>query len=624
MSRPHTHLFPSFLTLAVFTACAAAPAFPSGQPVSILPPFPPAAHIIPGGQTRSPQTLPDRILLPVTFTDTGDRVYWDIPLPIRLPARSTSLEIDLACTNPAPVRGLSLHLQSGDGWHAFPTPLSAFSTRRRLCLPRGLFTPEGNPGAWHKSRSLRLSAWKNTPGTTAIALFGLSARSDTIAIVRATDLTAPGETAFAASLADRCARLLAKADIPFAVTGDTLDDLGPYTLLLLPYAPTLPERQFARLERFVKHGGKLILFYNASQPLGALLGVRPGAWQGTDPGLDWSSLIPRLPDAAARVPHLTNNLLPPFPAAEHHARTVAVWTDATGRATDLPACVLTDRCAWFAHVPPLAYPSAAALLQALVKSLSPSSQPVTITPQPVTCNLKPVTSPLPGSEIRGVWESSGYARHPQGWDGLLKTLSAHGINTLFAHWQSAGTAHYRTGGKLAESDRPRAGRSDPLADALTAGRKHKVAIHAWVTCWTLEGAAPAQRAALTSEGRLMRDAAGNVLPWLCPSIPANRALIINGLRDLAQRGVDGIHLDYARYPEETGCYAPATRKAFESRLGAPVAAWPSAVLSGGPHAAAFQKFRRDTLTAFVREARDAVRAINPAVRFSAAVFPSPA
>ena len=209
MSRPHTHLFPSFLTFAAFTACSAVPAFSSSQSTVILPPFPPAAHMIPGEQTHAPQTFPDRILLPVTFTDTGDRVYWDIPLPIRLPAHTTSLEIDLACANPAPIRGLSIHLQSGGGWYALPTPLSASPSRRSLCLPRGLFTPEGNPGAWHKSRSLRLSAWKNAPGTTAIALFGLSARSDTVAIVRATDLTAPGETAFAASLADRCSRLLA-------------------------------------------------------------------------------------------------------------------------------------------------------------------------------------------------------------------------------------------------------------------------------------------------------------------------------------------------------------------------------------------------------------------------------
>ncbi|MDX9867969.1 MAG: family 10 glycosylhydrolase [Kiritimatiellia bacterium] len=594
----------------------------AAQSRPLLPPFPAPDRITPGEQTAPAQCPGGRILLPVLFTDASERVYWDIPLPKRLGRDVTALEIELACASAECLRGISLHLRSGDGWFAFPTPLHVTAARQRFDLPQGLFQPEGRPGAWHQIRSLRLSAWKRAPGSASLTLFGLAARSDNVALIRATDCTAPGETAFASAMTDRCGRLLAKAGIPFAVTGDALEDLDTYRLLFLPYAPTLPERQLNRLARFVNRGGKLILFYNASQPLGALTGVRPGAWQGAEAGQEWSAFatVPEpLAGLAARIPHFTNSLLPPYPSGEHRGRTVAFWADATGRVTDTPACALTGRCAWFAHVPPLAYPAAVTLTRALVGSLCPELPLPPAPPQPAA----PALPPAPANEIRAAWETSGYARHPRGWDGLLAPLAACGVNTVFAHWQSAGTAHYRSDGKRAESDRPRAHRSDPLADALEAGRKHNVAMHAWATCWALEGCAPAQRETLTREDRLMRDAAGNSLPWLCPAIPENRALLIDGFCDLARRGVAGIHLDYVRFPEETGCYAPATRAAFEKQLGRRVDAWPAEVLPGGARHAAFRRFRFGLMTGFVREARAAVRAVNPAVRLSAAVFPTP-
>jgi len=583
-----------------------------GQAASLLPPFPPLTEIRAGEQTAPAQAAADGLLLPVRFTGAVDRVYWDIPLPARIPPGTTTLDLTLSCPDPAPLRGLSVHLSSGSGWYGVTLPFSA-GLRRRLALPRGQFQPEGSPGPLEKSRLLRLSAWRQTAGDTSITLHAVQARADTVAIVRATELTAPGETALAAAFADRCARLLTKSGIPFAVIDDSLDDLGPFALLLLPYAQALPDKPFSRLERFVKRDGKLIVFYNASEPLGTLLGVHPGAWQGTAAGEEWSALVcdrARLPDAPPRVPHVTNSIIPPFAASDHHARLVATWADDTGRVTDLPACVLSDRGAWFAHVPPLAYPSAVALLRNLVRDLAPD---LGIPPSPPTAADGPLPA-APPSEIRAVWNTGATARQPRGWDGLMRTLSAEGINILFVHWQSAGSTFAER-----KTNRP----ADTLEAALAAGRTHGVAVHAWVTCWTLDGADPALITRLTREDRLMRDAAGKTLPWLCPSLPENRALIIDGLRALARRGVQGIHLDYVRYPENNGCYAPATRRAFEAARGAPVSAWPADVQPGGALAPAFQTFRRDTLTAFVREARDAVRAVTPSIRLSAAVFPTP-
>ncbi len=656
----------AWLCAAVFLTCRlSAP----GQNVSLLPPFASVSTVRSGEQTDAAQSGTDAWLLPVRFPEGAERVYWDIPLAGRIPEKATALEIDLACSRPEPIRGLSLHAQSGDGWYSYslgPVPAG----RRCFDLPLGNFQAEDVPGPWKKADTFRISVWRNAAasGTATLTLYALRARTDTVAIVRATERTAPGETAFAQSLSDRCARLLTKAGVPFAVTGDDFETLERFKLLFLPYAPSLSDDAVRRLTRYLDKGGRLVAFYNASQPLAAAVGFRIGSWQGTDEGAEWSALLcdrAALPFVPPRVPHFTSNLLPPFPAGTRHARVLAQWADAGGRATDLPACVLSDRGAWFAHVPPLASPPAAVLFRALVCALVPDlreeladaavreNRSLLDADEPATRNARDrlqtalrarafetvpslcddlrnaaaaaVSAELGASagELRGAWEPRGCGRTRQGWETLMRTLAGRGVNTLFVHFQSAGTAFYRTGGSRSEAACIARHPGDPLADATAAAARNGIALHAWVTCWSLTGVSPRLRTRLTEEDRLMRDASGNALPWLCPSVPENRRLIIEGLCDLAKRGVQGIHLDYVRYPESQGCYAVATRRAFETRCGASVARWPADVLPGGPRAAEFLAFRSETMTAFVREARDALRAVRPDIRLSAAVYPSP-
>lgn len=657
--------FSSLLTYTIFLV----PFFSFSQSLPLLPPFPDVSTISCSEQTLTAKRLQDGLSLPAVFSNTLDRVYWDIPLPVRIPPQTTALEIDLSCSEPTVLRGLSFHLKSGSGWYSYVRPITA-ATQQRLSLPRASFQSEDTPDAWETSRTLRISAWRNVAasGVTALLLRSVNARTDSVAIVQATDLTAPGESAFARGLSDRCERLLSKAGVPFAVIDDRCDTLSDFKLLLLPYSPVLSESQLKRLGRFVERGGKLIVFYNASPSLANSIGVRVGAWQGSDPDCEWSALVcdtAALPLAPARIPHFTSNLLPPFPTTAHHARTVAYWADEGGRTTDLPACVLTDRGAWFAHVPPLASAPAADFFRILACALYPElQQPSALallrdtptgsafagTPvQNIRLKLESAVTahayseipslcrdfrnaaaaatlaaiPSRPSEIRSAWEPHSNGRSPQGWETLMRTLAQGGMNAVFVHWQSAGTAFYRTEGKRVEAPCVIRRPTDSFKTVAAAASRNGLALHAWVTCWTLEGSADSQRSQLAKEDRLMRDASGKALPWLCPSIAENRSLIIEGLRDLAKRGVQGIHLDYVRYPDTQGCYAAATRKAFESQRGCPVVHWPADVLPAGPQAAEFQTFKSDTMTAFVRDAHRAVCAINPNIQLSAAVFPSP-
>jgi len=251
-------------------------------------------------------------------------------------------------------------------------------------------------------------------------------------------------------------------------------------------------------------------------------------------------------------------------------------------------------------------------MRSIAVTLAPDIQmPQASSEAPAAAPSLPAATP---SEIRAVWCTSAKARHPRGWRGLLPILSTNGINTLFVRCPLLGVP--------SNGSAPSSHTSFPLDDVMAASRTQGISVHAWVFCWALDGVSADLRTSFERDERLMRDAAGNTQSWLCPSLPENRALLIGGLSALARRGVQGIHLDYIRYPD-SGCYAPATRRAFEAVLGTPVLRWPADVQSGGRHDAAFQKFRCDTITAFVAEARTAVRAISPSIRFSAAVFPTP-
>jgi uncharacterized lipoprotein YddW (UPF0748 family) len=415
----------------------------------------------------------------------------------------------------------------------------------------------------------------------------------------------------------------------------------------------------------------VIVFYNAASDLARTLGIRIDPWRGADGGRQWTAWAPA-PAAGlllpARVPHVTTSILPPYPIPGnlHTARTIATWTDAAGRVTDLPACVLSERGAWFAHTPPLASAAASAFLGALVMDLIPALGDVCTAEAIHTAQTAPhpdadlqtqtlvlmqaaraarqparvaqlaaeirdarataalMSGPTPrADEVHGVWEN-GSGRHPRGWDGLFTELSRRGVNTVYSHMQRAGQTQINPNVAAPVSSSGRTAGADAVASLSAAAKRHGIALHAWVTCWALDGIDESRRADLSAAGRLMRDAQGRELPWLCPSLPENHALLLAGLAELARQGIAGIHLDYVRYPEMQGCFAPATRKAFEKQIGARVTNWPNDVLAGGSLADAFQTFRQQEITRFVRAAAETVRAINPAIILSAAVFPSPA
>ena len=518
------------------------------------------------------------------FSDS-DRTYRDFSFAPSRPADgSTSIRVRLASPLPREkVRAVTIHLKSGDGWHSadIGTATDDFCGGLPVRTPLSAFAPEGSPEPIAKADVIRISAWKSAdfedPIELAEATFDAPAP---IAIVRSTAKTAKGELDLAATLADRCAKLLGKAGLAYDfVSDDCVALLGTgeakpsraYDLALLPYSPGLSADELGRLKTFVKAGGKLIVFYNADKTLGKLLGVEPSPWRST--GTRAYTAIDATPlfGSTRRIPHFTEGLIPPRPIPGGEARKVATWLAAFNRPVASPAITLSRSGAWFAHIPPRAYPAATDLIYTIATNLVPSLSGARYAPE--SEGTKKALSCLTGKTC-AAWVNT--AELPVDSFGRLREL---GLDTLFMHWQTA-NEHKRpfpesaTGAKRCDIE-------DLAAEGHAAGLK----IHAWATCFTLDGVSDEERAKLAREKRL---SASNQ-DWLDPTLPKNHDLVIAQLVEMAKRGVDGVHIDYSRTSDD----APQTPETTAA------------------------------ITEFVRKASKAVRDAKPGIAFTAAVFPTP-
>lgn len=224
----------------------------------------------------------------------------------------------------------------------------------------------------------------------------------------------------------------------------------------------------------------------------------------------------------------------------------------------------------------------------------------------------------PAHELRAVWDHDGVGWYPGDWDRTARELKAAGINTLFVNTLWAGLAHYPSKSVPESHTARRFG--DQMKAAIEAARRHGLAVHAWVVLWQIGNAPEAFQASMRKDGRLQQAADGSRLTWLNPVLPANQEYMLSAIAELARNyDLDGIHLDYVRYPGANADFSPASRAAFERWLGRSPGPWPASVRSGTLQGD-FQRWRAGVITDFVRKTRREVKGIKPDLKLSAAVW----
>ncbi|MGN0867004.1 MAG: glycoside hydrolase family 10 protein [Oligosphaeraceae bacterium] len=230
----------------------------------------------------------------------------------------------------------------------------------------------------------------------------------------------------------------------------------------------------------------------------------------------------------------------------------------------------------------------------------------------------------PGTELRGAWIHSPRGIPGWGWDATVKTLADNGFNALFANlsWTVSGDYPSQFSQPHPSLVREDGTVQDLLQECLDACRKYGVQLHVWVVVCNMGDHTPEPvKEALRRAGRTQEDSQGAPSDYLAPQLPENQELLRQVLVELVTKyPVDGVHLDYIRYPLGEYDCSPAAKRDFQKALGRPVAKWPRAVMPGGALRDAYRQWCRDNVTALVRVARQALREARPEAALSAAVY----
>lgn len=225
-------------------------------------------------------------------------------------------------------------------------------------------------------------------------------------------------------------------------------------------------------------------------------------------------------------------------------------------------------------------------------------------------------------EIRAVWLTTNYrldwpsqagttpsviARQKQELIQILDKLVDLGMNTVFFQSRIRGEVFYHS--DIEQQSQFLTGKNgvksefDPLTFAVEECHRRNMKCHAWMVCMPLGGKKYITRHGL--DKTLTRNRAFVTMHegeyFLEPSDPRTADYLADIAGEIVRKyQVDGIHLDYIRYPENAGVY-PDQKYYARSGKKKPLAQW-----------------RRDNITNIVYTIYDRVKTINPEVQLSSA------
>ena len=268
------------------------------------------------------------------------------------------------------------------------------------------------------------------------------------------------------------------------------------------------------------------------------------------------------------------------------------------------------------------------------------------------------------AQTRALWVTRTTLNSPESIRQMVASAKAGGFNTLLVQVRGRGDAYYA--GTLEPRAAELAGKPtfDPLATVLDDAHAAGLKVHAWVAVnlvssavtlpasrdhviyrapeWLMvprELAAEMKKISLRSPaylGRLARWSRANNTSveglYLSPLHPGAQDHAAAVIAEIATNyDVDGIHLDYIRFPNAEFDYSPAAMDQFKASIAPDLtdrqkreaatreAIDPAAYPNLNPER--WSDFRRERLTTLLIKIRAAVKAVRPAMTVSAAVVP---
>lgn len=513
-------------------------------------------------------------------------------------------------------------------------------------------------------------------------LFAVWVRAAAIAVVHA-ELSVPeGERRFAKSLASHVQRWYNEAGVEADLIADsTLSATAKYKVVVLVDCYRPPASVVTTVQRLLGRGTRFVVCYSASQELATLFGLKIGSYKRTDSGA-WSSMqfgAQRPKGMPSKVLQTSSNIFT-VTAARKETKPLAWWCDRAGKQTDVAWWRTSQGSYWMTHVlsgdgdelgkqrlllaiaaesyPEVWHQAARHVMQAAVApvkdgsllmrtSLLPKSSPRREQIERANDVIKQVWENLEASlekkegyvayqhacdlrdsvnhaygmtywarsgEIKGVWDHSGLGLYPGDWPRTAKLLAQAGITDVYVNVAGAAFALYPS--KVL----PQRLEGNALRDAIAACRQQGLRVHAWILCYSCTNAAKGAVDRFKGKGWTLQDAKGNDLNWLDPTHPEVRNYLIDAAIELAKSGVDGVHLDFIRFPDLPSSLGPRTKARFEAAHGK-TKNWPKCITeANGAYRRQFLDWREAQIASTVLAIRSRIRAVKPNVELSAAVF----
>lgn len=612
--------------------------------------------------------------LNATFSnDNLRRASWDFDVNEDL-THCAGVKLRLFCERPEIVQQYNIYLKTGSIWQAVIFTPTVAKAWHDLFIPKALFSPEGQPQSWKNVSTIRIALWKGAPGQTTLAISHLEfvRPNGRVAIVRS------GREGHPMTLAHRQARALSLALNAVGVRPALLEEddttylnLRPYDFVYMPSPAQASPEQCTTIANFVQRGGKAAVFHSLPPIIQQAMAFPAGRYMQTSTAnisIGGVQMQRQALHAARNFVQNSTSFIA-IPKVMFPLKTIAWWQTTSGETTLYPAIIESPHGFWMTHsylgkdddnagptlaamacrhLPKLREAAARTAYQQAASALNdtPASSQDKQTPrrtleaarncfanqQYETCvqltnnclaELAACgTRPLPAArdELRAIWCHYEHGLPGHTWQTTAQLLAQADVNALFVSAATPLTASYPS--RIV----PLITSTDAFSKCADACRVHGIQLFAWLNCLSLKDAATSPQLASAvhtwaQEGRLQKDFDGQTIPWLCPSQIRNRTLIVQLAAELAASfKLDGICLDFIRFPSSQTCCCDACRQAFEMYTGV-TCAWPADIRPGNHLHQTWQVFRQRLISSLVQEIANATRQASPHTKVAAAVFP---
>lgn len=236
-------------------------------------------------------------------------------------------------------------------------------------------------------------------------------------------------------------------------------------------------------------------------------------------------------------------------------------------------------------------------------------------------SLAAISADAAPAQIRGAWISAwekGYLT-PEEADATIAAAKKAKLNTLFIQVRKTADAYYNSQIEPVAPNLPP--NYDPLAYMIEKAHQQGISVHAWINvCRVWIGKKlPDDPNHIVNKHPdwLNRDYKGNNRAtdgmFIDPGVPEAREYVVSVISDIAKRyDVDGIHLDYIRYPGTDWGYSQAALSRFMAETGR----------DNKPSAGdtKWSVWRRDQVTQLLIDIREGVLAVRPKAQITAATI----